>query len=434
MSPARRLLYLLWLWFAMAIAAAFWPSLMAAWLALAVFIVLLGGVDWIRAVRQPKVTVERRVPGTLALGVWSKVSLRVHNPGRPPLSAEVFDHFPPHTEVRGMPVHVKIPGSGWVDLTYEIRPTERGEWCFSACQVRVGSPFGIWRRDLRVGPTTHVKVYPNFAAVTRYALLATNNRLNMLGVHLLQRRGEGLEFHQLREYRKGDMLRQIDWKASSRLKKLISREYQDERDQQVVFLIDCGRRMHAKDGELSHFDHTLNAVLLLSYVALRQGDTVGLMAFGNTPCYMPPRKGGHAINSILDTVYALQAGTRSPDYVDAATELMKRIKKRSLVVLITNLRDEDNEELLPALRLMRRQHLVLLASLQERIINEVLEQPVVDLGDALNHCATHVYLEERRKAYEAFRTNGVLSLDIEPEKLPVSLVNHYLDVKRSGRL
>lgn len=434
MSPARRLLYLLWLWLAVAIVAAFWPSLIAAWLGLAAVIVVLGGVDWIRAMRQPQASVERRVPGTLALGVWSKVGLRVHNPGRALLIAGVFDHFPPHTEMRGMPAQVSIPARGWVDLTYEIRPTERGEWCFAACQISVASPFGLWRRDLRLGPTTQVKVYPNFAAVTRYALLATHNRLNMLGVHLLQRRGEGLEFHQLREYRKGDMLRQIDWKASSRLKKLISREYQDERDQQVVFLIDCGRRMHAKDGELSHFDHTLNAVLLLSYVALRQGDTVGLMAFGNAPCYMPPRKGGHAINSILDTVYDLQAGTRSPDYVEAATELMKRIKKRSLVVLVTNLRDEDNEELLPALRVMRRQHLVLLASLQERIINEVLEQPIEDLGDALNHCATHVYLEQRRKAHEAFKASGVMSLDIEPEKLPVSLVNRYLEVKRSGRL
>ena len=434
MIPTQRLLYLLWAWLAAGVAAALWPTLFTLWTGMGLLVLLLAGLDWLASLRQPAITVERRVPGTLALGVWSKVHLRLHHAGATQLAVEVFDHFPCHSEVRGMPQRVTIPGPGWADITYEIRSTERGEFYFEACQLRWTSPLGLWKRDHKAGEQTRVKVYPNFAAVTHYALLATDNRLSAMGIHLRQRRGEGLEFHQLREYRKGDMLRQIDWKASSRLKKLISKEYQDERNQQVVFMIDCGRRMHAKDGELSHFDHTLNAVLLLSYVALRQGDTVGLMAFGNTPCYVAPRKGVHVINSILDTVYALQAGARSPDYADAATELMKRIRKRSLVVLITNLRDEDNEELLPALRLMKRQHLVLLASLQERIINDVLAEPVVDFGDALDHCATHIYQEQRRKAHDAFKAGGILSLDIEPEQLPVALVNRYLEVKRSGRL
>ncbi|MBT9569485.1 MAG: DUF58 domain-containing protein [Thiobacillus sp.] len=434
MIPTRRLLFLLWAWLCVGVAAAFWPHWFAWWAGLGVAALVLGALDWLVSLRQPAIGVERRVPGTLALGVWSTVHLRLHHAGITRLAVEVFDHYPPHMEVRGMPQRVSIPGPGWADIAYEIRPTERGEFNFEACQFRRASALGFWKRDHRAGTPTQVKVYPNFAAVAHYALLATDNRLSAMGIHLRQRRGEGLEFHQLREYRKGDMLRQIDWKASSRLKKLISKEYQDERDQQVIFMIDCGRRMHAKDGELSHFDHTLNAVLLLAYVALRQGDTVGLMAFGNAPCFVSPRKGVHVMNSLLDTVYALQAGTRSPDYAEAATELMKRTRKRSLIVLISNLRDEDNEELLPALRLMKRQHLVLLASLQERIINEVLTEPVNDFGDALDHCATHLYLEHRRKAHDAFKAGGILALDIEPDQLPVALVNRYLEIKRSGRL
>lgn len=434
MIPARRLFFLLWAWLCVGVAAALWPQWVSWWAGMGGLVLMAAGLDWLVSLRQPAIDVERVVPGTLALGVWSRVHLRLHHAGRTRLAVEVFDHFPPDSEVRGMPQRVTIPGPGWAEIVYEIRPTERGEFSFERCQIRRASTLGLWTRDHNAGEPSRVKVYPNFAAVAHYALLATDNRLGAMGIHLRQRRGEGLEFHQLREYRKGDMLRQIDWKASSRLKKLISREYQDERDQHVVFMIDCGRRMHAKDGELSHFDHTLNAALLLSYVALRQGDTVGLMAFGNTPCYVSPRKGVHAINSLLDAVYALQAGTRSPDYAEAATELMKRTRKRSLVVLITNLRDEDNEELLPALRLMKRQHLVLLASLQERVVNEVLAEPVNDFGDALDHCATHLYLEQRRKAHEAFKSGGILSLDIEPEQLPVALVNRYLEIKRSGRL
>lgn len=434
MIPAKRLFYLLWLWLAAGVVAAFWPTLVTAWIGVGALMLLTAGFDVFAALRQPEVSVMRRVAGSLALGVWSEVRLRIQHAEKSPVALEIFDHFPPHAEVRGMPTQTRIPASGWAEISYEARPTERGELCFSATRVLVESPFGLWRRGRKAGADECVKVYPNFAAVSSYALLATDNRLSMMGIRLRQRRGEGLEFHQLREYRTGDMLRQIDWKATSRLKKLTSREYQDERDQQVVFLIDCGRRMHAKDGELSHFDHALNAVLLLSYVALRQGDTVGLMAFGGRPCYLPPRKGAGVINSLLDTVYDLQAGTSSPDFANAATELMTRLNKRSLVVLVTNLRDEDNDELLPALHLMRQRHLVLLASLQERIINDVLTKPVKDFSDALRNSATHIYLAERRKAHEAIKAYGVLSLDVEPEKLPVSLVNRYLDIKRSGRL
>ncbi len=434
MIPARRLFYLLWLWLVTGVAAAFWPLLVTVWIVVGVLILLAACIDLFAALRQPDITLERQVSATLALGVWSEVRLRIRQAAKSPVTVEIFDHFPPQVEVRGMPVQVRILASGWVEISYEIKPTERGEQCFAASRLLVLSALRLWRRSRMVGASECVKVYPNFAAMTSYALFATDNRLSMMGIRLRQRRGEGLEFHQLREYRTGDMLRQIDWKATSRLKKFISREYQDERDQQVVFLVDCGRRMHAKDGELSHFDHALNAVLLLSYVALRQGDTVGLMAFGGRPCYLPPRKGAGVINSLLDTVYDLQAGTSSPDFAKAATELMSRLKKRSLIVLVTNLRDEDNDELLPALHLMRQRHLVLLASLQERIINDVLSEPVHDFDAALRNSATHLYLGQRRKAHEAIKAYGVLGVDVEPEKLPVALVNRYLDIKRSGRL
>lgn len=434
MIAAKRLFYLLWLWLAAGVVAAFWPMLVSVWAGFGVLLLVVAGADHLMALKRPEITVARTVASSLALGVWSEVRLRLQQTARSPAAVKIYDHFPPHTEVRGMPMQTHIPAGGWVEVSYEIRPTERGELCFAPTQLLVMSSLGLWRRIRKVGAAECVKVYPNFAAVTRYALLATDHRLSRMGIRLRQRRGEGLEFHQLREYRTGDMLRQIDWKATSRLKKLTSREYQDERDQQVVFMIDCGRRMHAKDGELSHFDHALNAVLLLAYVALRQGDTVGLIAFGGRPCYLPPRKGANVINSLLDTVYDLQAGTHSPDFLQAATDLMKRLKKRSLVVLVTNLRDEDNAELLPALHLMRQRHLVLLASLQERVINEVLAEPIKDFDDALRNSATHIYLADRRRAHEAIKANGVLTVDVEPEKLPVSLVNRYLDIKRSGRL
>lgn len=434
MIPAPRLFLLLTLWLAVALVAAVFPDAMVFWIVPGAVIVLLAAIDALAVLRLATPDCQRDVAGSLALGVWSGVGLRLHNRGRRPIALEIFDSFPPEVTASGMPGRARIEPQGWAELRYEIRPLERGELFFLPGQARMDSPLGLWRRTMVLGERQCIKVYPNFAAVAHYALLATDNRLSMLGIRLRQRRGEGLEFNQLREYREGDSLRQVDWKATSRLGKLISREYQDERDQQIVFLIDCGRRMHAKDGELSHFDHTLNAILLLSYVALRQGDAVGLMGFGGDSRFLPPRKGAHQINQVLETVYDMQAGMNSPDYAAAASNLLTQLKKRSLIILVSNLRDEDNEELLPALQILRRKHLVLLASLRERVLSEALDKPVESFENALTHSASLIYLAERKKAHDAILASGTYCVDVEPEALPVTLVNRYLDIKRSGRL
>lgn len=434
MKPARPLLAAAATWFVLGIVAALLPALVLAWAMTGALLAGLVLLDLALLIRTPKLSATRRVSASLPVGAWSQVRLRLDNPGRRALRIAVFDHYPVQSEAEGLPQRIRVAGGGFAELTYRLRPTERGDQAFGQVQVLLDSPFRLWQRSRFIGAAQAVKVYPNFAEVAKYALFATDNRLSQLGVKKHRRRGEGLAFHQLREYRAGDALRQIDWKATSRLKRLISREYQDERDQQVVFLIDCGRRMLAKDGELSHFDQALNAVLLLSYVALRQGDGVGFLAFAGAVRFLPPCKGMPAINTVLNSIYDLQPTTHVTDYARAATDLIKRLKKRSLVVLVTNLRDEDAEELRPAIALLRQQHLVVLASLQEAALNQVAAQPVQNFNDALRLAAADIYLEQRRLAHEALKHYGVRMLDVEPAQLPVALVNRYLDIKLSGRL
>jgi uncharacterized protein (DUF58 family) len=265
-------------------------------------------------------------------------------------------------------------------------------------------------------------------------MLATDHRLSQMGVQKTRRRGEGLDFDQLREYREGDPQRSVDWKASQRFDRLISREYQEERDQQIVFLIDCGRRMGAKDGPSSHFDHALDATMLLAYVSLRQGDAVGLMTMSGRRLWLPPRKSQAMVSRILNEVYSLQPGLLTSDYTQAAVELAARLKKRALVVIISNLRDEDDDALLPALRLLQRRHLVLFASLRERAIDDAIAQPVDAYQDALTHAAAVEYRIRRDAAFARLKQGNVVCLDVPPQRLAMALVNQYLEVKRSGRL
>jgi len=434
MKPASAAFLGLTLWLIMALIAGWRPVLLNFWQGISVILLFLALVDAWRVWRMPAVRVQRQVAGSLPVGVWSEVILQLYNSSTQSSRIEIFDDYPITSDLQGQPQLLQLPASAGIETQYRICPQQRGACQFAGVHLLIESPWRFWKHYRYIPLITPIRVYPNFATITKFAWFAAENRLGQLGIRQLQRRGEGLEFHQLREYRSGDALRQIDWNATSRYKKLISKEYQDERDQQIILLIDCGRRMLTQDSTLSHFDHMLNAILLLAYVALRQGDALGLMTFSGEPRWLAPRKGMNTINVILNTVYDLQPSTHASDYLTAATQLTQRHKKRALVVLISNLRDEDNDELLPALQLLRHQHLVLLASLQERILNEVLEQPIYTFEDALRHAATLDYLNTRRQTHHALTHQGIIYLDTVPEQLPVKIVNRYWEIKRSGML
>ncbi len=434
MIPAPRLFVALWVVAGLALVASIWPSLAPAWWTALAALGTLALLDALAARRMAVPEIEREVASSLPVGVKREVTLRLHNRGSRHSRGEIYDHHPLAVEARGLPQPFSVAPGQFTELRYGIIPVERGEILFPGVQLRLDSPLRLWHRDAKTATASNSHVYPNFAAVAKYVMLAMDNRLSQMGILKRRRRGEGQDFHQLREYRRGDSQRQIDWKATSRMRKLISREYQDERDQEVVFLVDCGHRMFTKDDALSHFDHTLNAVLLLSYVALRQGDAVGLGTFSGEQRWLRPAKGQGQLNNVLNTVYDLQPTTQAPDYSEAVTQFLLRQKKRSLVVVITNLRDEDSEDLLPALHLLKKRHLVLLASMQERALGDALEGSVEDFDDAVRVASTHRYLESRRRAFEDVQASGILALDVPPDQLSVSLVNRYLEIKRSGML
>jgi uncharacterized protein (DUF58 family) len=434
MVPSALLVRLAVLWLLAAIAASIWTELSNAWILLSALIGIVALGDLVAAARRIRVEARRILPASAPLYVWIDVRLHVTNRDRIRLSCLVFDHYPTECSLEGLPRDLDVPAGGWAEFSYRLRPSSRGDLHFGPVELRLNSPIRLWQRRVRIGEPSLLRVYPNFAALTRYALFAIDNRLSQMGILQRRRRGEGLDFDQLREYREGDGQRKIDWKASQRMQKLISREYQDERDQQVVFLVDCGRRMRAKDDDCSHFDHALDATLLLAYVSLRQGDAVGLMTMSGEHLWLAPRKSQAMVNHILNQVYGLQPGLLTSDYYQAAVGLSKRLKKRALVVLISNLRDEDDDTLLPALRLLQKRHLVLFASLRERALDETARASVNDFEDALTHAAAVEYRLRRDAAFRRLKQGNVVCLDVPPQRLAVALVNQYLDVKRSGQL
>ena len=392
-------------------------------------------LDALRLKRLPSPRVQRQVPGSLALGRWSDIRLEVEHELDQPLAIQIFDHVPDSLGYENLPLSTELQPGQRSLIGYRLRPLKRGHYTFETCELNLPSPFGLWSGKRLLTITDHTRVYPDFARLNGGQLLAVDNWLSQLGVRQRQRRGLGMEFHQLREFREGDSLRQIDWKATARHRTPIAREYEDERDQQIIFMLDCGRQMRSQDGELSHFDHALNACLLLSYVALRQGDAVGLSTFASDqPRFIAPVKGAGQLKVLLNGVYDLDSTRRSADYPAAVNQLLARQKRRALVVLVTNVRDKDDEELLNAVRQLSQQHQVLVASLRESTLEDRRHSQVQTIEQALEYCATVDYLNARSVLHEKLSAQGVQVIDAPPSELSTDVISRYLSWKKSGAL
>jgi uncharacterized protein (DUF58 family) len=432
--PTSRLTILLTLLLLGALLAVWFPSAALLWKLLIPTLLVVALLDLLRLRRLPTPELVRRVRTSIPVGVWTQVELGVRNRSDIPLDVVVHDHYPAGYEVDQLPQSQFVAAHRQANLLYRVLPVRRGEGRFNGADLVIRSPLGLWRHKRFSHYLTRVRVFPNFREIARYALLATDNHLSQMGVRKRQRRGEGSDFHQLREYRTGDALRQIDWKASSRYRRLISKEYQDERDQQLVFMLDCGRHMRHEDSGGAHLDQALNAMLLLCYVAERQGDAVGFLSFGGDERWQPPMKGGDVVRRLLDRTYDLESTLQASDYLDAAHKLMPLQRRRALVIILTNSRNEERDDLRKAVSLLLRRHLVVIADLHEASLDRVVAAPVVNLQGALRFQAVMDYLGERKQVHERLSHQGALMIDCRPQQLPVTLVNTYLDVKGSGRL
>lgn len=434
MTPTSRLLALASAWLLLAALAAALPVWASAWVWLGAAAGCVVVIDGIAALVRKPLEVTRRLPGRFALGEAGEVRLTLRNESARAARVELFDGIPQGAVAPTLPWSGEVPAGREVRVFHPVTLVERGEAVFGALHLRRFSPLGFWTRRTRHLAAEVVKVYPNYEPVIRFAMLAMQHRESPMGIIRRPRAGSSRDFHQLRDYRDGDPLSQIDWKATSRRQVLISRDFQEQRNQSVVFLLDTGRRMRALDGGVPQFDHVLNAILLVSHVALRQGDQVAVKSFGGSDRWLPPVKGSHAMPVLLNHLYDYQTTPAPSDFSGAVEQLMARQRRRSLVILLTNLRGEDGKELVPALQVLKSRHLVLLASMRERAVEDAMTDPVGSFSSALKFLAADRYVQERREILATLGALGVLTLDSTAQDFATALANTYYDIKAAGRL
>ena len=407
-----------------------WSSV---WLACVGGLLLLTLFDLLR-LRRIKLVGNRDIRQVLAHRQWSPVAVHIDNLSPFDIGVDVHDMHPSHCSIRGLPQHNQLRAQQRITTHYQIQSNQRGDLTFEGIQCRVATRLGLWFRKFTLPANDTVKVFPNYTANKLFGLLLSRQHLDHLGIRRLPRPGEGNDFHQLREYRHGDSLKQIDWKATARTQKLITREYAQERDQQIVFLLDCSVRMRHRDQATSHIDDALNAVVLLAHVALQQGDATGLMTFGGVDRWISPAKGAHAARRLMLGLYDIEATLLMPDYVAAVQNLAKHLKRRALVILITNLRNEDGNSALQALRHLNNKHLVLMADLRETDLDNTTEHAPQTADEAVLWMSAEAYRQTRVHQHKLAVAGGARLLDVKPAHLSADLISRYLAIKRLGQL
>jgi len=372
----------------------------------------------------------------LSLGAANLVTITVENPTVIPVRIALRDLPPDQCESETSATRGKVKGYGQLKFAYHLTPLQRGECHFGPLTARFKTPLGLWVAQRVLVQDDTVKVYPNIQQTKQQQLLSRRLRARQMGLRAMRLRGRGTEFESLRDYLPDDELRRVDWKASARRGSMVTREYDIERSQQIMLVLDMGRPMASHLDYMTKLDHAINASVLLTYVSAQSNDRVGLMAFADEVItYMAPGKGGGQLPLVLDQLYPLQPRQVESDYRGAFTFLANRLRKRSFIVIFTDLIDPDSSRrLMDNLALLHPQHLVLCVALSDFELKEILSGAPADVTGLYQQAVATAVLEDRQLALAVLHRRGIITLDAAPSDLSVAVVNRYLAIKREGRV
>ena len=399
-----------------------------------IFILAMMYLDWRIAGDIKQFELTREHDNKLSLGAENPIRVSLRNRSWRGLSFTVRDEAPElfKIEMRTMDGHV-APRGMWESI-YHVRPLRRGDYQFGDLTLRWLGPLGLIIRQAKVEAKNTVKVYPNLLDVRRYDLLLRRHRLQEMGLRTTRQFGEGTEFERLREYLPDDEYRRINWKATARRNFPVTTEYQTERSQQVIAVLDVGRMMQSPVADIAKLDYAVNAVLLLTYVATGKGDRVGMMSFADdVRHYLSPRQGRGQFYRMLELLYAIEPQPVEPNYRKALAYLAVKQRRRALIVIFTDLTGGASlNSLVAQMSMLARSSLPLLVTISDPDVVDASQMKPRDSLGVYQRAAASQLLDERRVVLDSLRQRGVLTLDVPANQLSMSVINRYLELK--GRM
>lgn len=394
------------------------------------------GLDWYFSNTTSRFEIKRVHEPRLSLGAENPIRLEIHNRGRRTVKFAVRDEAPEAFQIETRILTGEAaPRETWKGV-YHVRPLRRGDYQFGNINLRWRSPLGLVTRQGQVKAEEMVKVFPNLLDVHRYDLLLRRNRLQEMGLRHSRMFGEGTEFERLREYLPDDEYRRIDWKATARRMRPVTTEYQTERSQNIIAVIDAGRMMQSPVAEIAKLDYVVNAALFLAYVATGKGDRVGLMTFSDSVThYLSPQQGRGQFYRMLELLYAVEPQPVEPDYAHAMTYLAIKQRRRSLIILFTDLTSGMSvNSLVGQVSMLARTSLPLVVTISDPDVHTTATQKPSSSLDVFQRAAAVQLLDERRVTLDTLRRQGVLTLDVPANQLSTAVINRYLELKGKMQL
>ncbi len=383
------------------------------------------------------VQIEREFGGRFQIGAETEVRVRVTNHTQRAVRVQIKDEYPPEMLLLSpREARMKVTAGSEAVLIYEVQPPKRGRFEFGLVAVRHLSRLRLVWRETRVGERPGVKVYPNLRRAREAELKALGARSLVAAHRRTTWRGEGRDFESLREYVPGDELRHVSWSATARRGRLTTRQYQIERDQTILIALDAGRLMTGRIENETKFDAGVHAALALMSAAARGGDNAGLVVFGRrVKTYVPPARGHEQLEAVLEALYAIEPEMIEPSYTRVFEFLAANCKRRALVVLLTDIVDEEgSRELLSSLKLLRPRHLPLVVTISDRDLRAAVRDTPDDLRALFTQSVAEEILFQREAALRTIEKLGGLALDVTTAALVPALLETYIRVKERGLL
>ena len=409
---------------------------------LTMLVLAVGLVDALVGTSPGRVTVARRHPPVVVVGDEARISWQVHSESRRRLRVGIADELAPSLGATARRAWVSVPPGGTVTVTARIRPERRGRFELSHLALRIEGRLALGARQREVPLHTVLRVHPPFRSRDEAELKIRRARILQVGLRTARGLGGGTEFEQLREYGPDDEFRRIDWTATARAGRTIVRTYRAERNQSVLVLLENGRVMAGRVAGVPRVEHAMDAAMMLCAVANGLGDRCGLVAFDTqVRAVVPPARRVDQVSRVTEAMFALEPELAESDYAGAFAQAVARFRRRTMLVLLTDLVDQAVEDsLLPALPLITRTHLVVVAAVRDPQVEAWADgtAPIDDSEDpaevVYRQAAAVATLAARRRTVARLRGRGVTVIDVAPGRLASELADAYLLVKSSGRL
>jgi uncharacterized protein (DUF58 family) len=379
----------------------------------------------------PKLKIERSILKTASLAKPHESKLTLMNYSNRLLRLQVRDDFAQDLNPSPDQHEVLIAARSSIEIDTTLRPGRRGAYRCQFVHIRRFSVLRFWSRFIQIDAPAELNVYPDMQQLAEYAILARTNRLSQIGVRKTRRVGQDNNFERLRDYNQDDNYKHIDWRSTARRNRLTVKQFQTDQSQRVMFLLDCGRMMTNEQGKLSMVDHALNAILMLSYVALAQGDSVGMMAFSDrVHSYVPIRSGKSQMRRLIYAGFDRFAEFVPSRFDKAFYHFTSNCRRRSMVFLITNVIDEISAlEVTNYLTNLTHAHLPVLALLRDSRVFDSADNPDYSEDVLYRSAAAANIILWRAEIIRRIEHAGVLAIDAFPNALTSSLVNQYLEAK-----